>query len=74
MSASDGGYGCAMVVCGWVCVVGLSWLLVIFEFLGMVANGSVVVVGCWVRWLLAVGCGGCWFLLYRWWWLARLLG
>ena len=40
MSASDGGYGCAMVVCGWVCVVGLSWLLVIFEF--------------WAWWLMVV--------------------
>ena len=32
-AASDGGYGCALVVCGWVCVVGLWvmglwWLLV----------------------------------------------
>ena len=40
MSTSDGGYGCAMVVCGWVCVVGLSWLLVIFEF--------------WAWWLMVV--------------------
>ena len=38
-----------------------------------VGDGFAVVVGCYVRRLLAVGCGGCWVLLYQWWWLARLL-
>ena len=36
-AADDGGYGCGMVVCCWVCVVGLWvmglwWLFVAFEF------------------------------------------
>ena len=37
-AAGDGGYGCAVVVCGWVC--GGCWLL------------GEVAIGCWVWWLL----------------------
>ena len=42
-AAGDGGYGCAVVVCGWVCgwwVCGGFWLL------------GEVAIGCWVWWLL----------------------
>ena len=37
-AARDGGYGCAVVVCGWVC--GGCWLL------------GEVAIGCWVWWQL----------------------
>ena len=48
----------------WVPPVMVAMAVLWWFVVGFAGDGFVVVVGCWVRWLLAVGCGGCWVLLY----------
>ena len=61
-AVGDGGYGCAVVVCGWVCVVGLWWLLVAgwggYWLLGVVAVGFCYTNGGGGEWMWKCGADG----------------